>query len=133
MFLVCANIYNCVVSIQANNNDEYRIYPENVSDNPTIKFARVESSKYVCLKRDQEIFGKFRNFTHLFIQGNKNKLCDFRVLFGEHWPLQITLWDANKHKTFRKTHTKSTNTSKLYNTQHMFKCPPRVNRGWLFI
>lgn len=58
VFLVCANIYNCVVSIQANNNDEYRIYPENVSDNPTIKFARVESSKYVCLKRDQEIFDR---------------------------------------------------------------------------
>lgn len=59
VFYVCANRYNCVVSIQANDTDEYRIYPETVSNKPIIKFARVEFSKYVCLKRDQEVFGKF--------------------------------------------------------------------------
>lgn len=65
VFYVCANIYDCVVSIQASDTDEYRLYPEIVANKPTVKFARVESSKYVCLKRDQEVFGKFRNLTHI--------------------------------------------------------------------
>lgn len=60
VFYICANNYNCVVSIQANNTEEYRFYPETVSDKPIIKFARVELSNYVCLKRDQEVFGKFQ-------------------------------------------------------------------------
>lgn len=59
VFYVFANIYQCAVSIQANDTDEYRIYPDSVSNKPIIKFARVESSQYVCLKRDQEEFGKF--------------------------------------------------------------------------
>lgn len=59
VFYVCANKYECVVSIQANDTDEYRFYPETVSNKPTIKFARTELSKYMCLKRDQEVFGKF--------------------------------------------------------------------------
>lgn len=62
-FYVCANIYKCVVSIQVSDTDEYRIYPEDVENKPTIKFARVESSKYVCLKRDQKVSGKFWNLT----------------------------------------------------------------------
>lgn len=66
VFCICANKYNCVVSIQANDTDEYRIYPETVAKKQTIKFAQVNSSKYVCLKLDQEVFGKFRNLTHIF-------------------------------------------------------------------
>lgn len=69
----------------------------------------------------------------LFIQGNKNKICDFIVLFGEHWPWHITLWDANKHTTFGQTHTKLTNASKFIQHTTYVKWPPRVNRGWLLI
>lgn len=49
----------CQHPSQANDTDEYRFYPETVSNKPTIKFARTELSKYMCLKRDQEVFGKF--------------------------------------------------------------------------
>uniref|UniRef100_K1QZP1 Uncharacterized protein n=1 Tax=Magallana gigas TaxID=29159 RepID=K1QZP1_MAGGI len=59
VFYVCANKYECAVSIQANDTDEYRFYPETVSNKPIIKFARVESSQYVCLMRDQEEFVNF--------------------------------------------------------------------------
>lgn len=59
VFYICANIYECVVSIQSNDTDEYRIYPEKVVNKPIIKFARIECSKYVCLKPYKEVFGKF--------------------------------------------------------------------------
>lgn len=86
VFYMCANIYKCVVSIQANDTDEYRIYPDTVSNKPIIKFARVELSNYVCLKLDQEAFGKFSNLTFLKqslksrSHKNKKKLCEKKQL-----------------------------------------------------
>lgn len=57
VFCVCANLHNCIVSIQANESEEYRIYPDSVSFTTIIKFARVAVSKYVHLKCNREVFG----------------------------------------------------------------------------
>lgn len=56
LFCVCANLFNCIVSIQNNGSEEYRIYPDGVSFTTIIKFGRVEVSKYVHLKCIREVF-----------------------------------------------------------------------------
>lgn len=59
LFCVCANLFNCIVSIQNNGSEEYRIYPDGVSFTTIIKFGRVEVSKYVHLKCIREVFGMY--------------------------------------------------------------------------
>lgn len=38
----------------------------------------------------------------------RKKMFDFILLFIEHWPLHIILWNVNKHTPFGQTHKNST-------------------------
>lgn len=57
VFCVCANVHKCIVSIQADETNEYRFYPESI-DTPTsiVKFGRLDFSKYVYLRCNRGVF-----------------------------------------------------------------------------
>lgn len=58
VFFLCANIKKCVVCIQVDNTEEYRIYPRDDSNPLAIKFGQLEKSKFVYLTSDKTKPGK---------------------------------------------------------------------------
>lgn len=58
VFFLCANINKCVVCIQVDDTEEYRIYPSNNSNSLAIKFGQLEKSKFVYLTSAKTKIGK---------------------------------------------------------------------------
>lgn len=59
VFYVCANKFKCIVSIQADDTEEFRIYPDILSVELIVKFGQLNQSEFVYLKSNRKIFGKW--------------------------------------------------------------------------
>lgn len=57
VFFICANVKKCVVCIQVDETEEYRIYPWKKSGSLVIKFGQLEKSKFVYLSSDNNKTG----------------------------------------------------------------------------
>lgn len=58
VFYVCANKFKCIVSIQADETEEYRIYPDIFPVELIVTFGQLNQSKFVYLKSNRRLFGK---------------------------------------------------------------------------
>lgn len=111
VFYVCANKFKCIVSIQADDTEEFRIYPDILPVELIVKFGQLNQSEFVYLKSNRKIFDAMNVIG--FFCGNKDCIdCS-----GMEKHLQGQLRELNKYSGTQRERRENPRGEQLMN-QH---------------
>lgn len=49
VFYICANIKECIICIQVDETEEYRVFPDKTPKLPAVRFGQIEQFEFVYL------------------------------------------------------------------------------------